>query len=258
MKPISFAVANYGTDEILKNNFLASPCLRAPHDHQILIQQDFVSAALAYNDAIDRAKNDLVIFAHHDLILPEAWLCHLSQALEAIELIDPAWGVLGCWGVTREGEFRGHIYSSGLGILGRPFSHPERVQTLDEIILIFRKSSGLRFDASLPNFHMYGSDLCLRAATKGMASYVIPAFCIHNTNRYLVLPDEFYESCLYVRRVWKKALPIQTSCTRITKFNIPLFRKRFTSRLRKMYQKELVIPRESNTRRLLARVSQGT
>ena len=69
------------------------------------------------------------------------------------------------------------------------------VQTLDEIVLILKKSSGLRFDDSLPHFHFYGTDICLRAAQRGMRSYAISAFCVHNTHQTLVLPEEFYECC---------------------------------------------------------------
>jgi hypothetical protein len=103
---------------------------------------------------------------------------------------------------------------------------PEPVQTLDEIVLIIRKSSGLRFDDQLPHFHLYGADICLRAAKMGRKSYAIPAFCIHNTQQNLILPREFYQCCMHIKRVWKDALPIQTTCMRLTRFNAPLYRRK--------------------------------
>jgi len=55
------------------------------------------------------------------------------------------------------------------------------VQTLDEIVLIFRRDSGLSFDETLPHFHFYGTDICMRAAEQGRQCYAISAFCVHNT-----------------------------------------------------------------------------
>jgi len=223
---ITFVVAVRNRGEILQNNFLASPCFQAPHDHQILLQENFVSAPKAYNDAIDRAAHDLIVFAHQDIIFPEPWLSQLERALDYLEAVDPQFGVLGCGGVNPDGSGWGHLYSSGLGVTGPPFEQPGPVQTLDEIVLILRKSSGLRFDDGLPHFHLYGTDICLRAASMKMKSYVIDAFCIHNTNQNLILAKEFYECCRHIKRQWRDSLPIQTTCIRITRFNVPLYARR--------------------------------
>lgn len=215
---------------LLEANLLASPCLRECHPHEILIQEGFRSAATAYNDAMDRSSNDLIVFLHQDMILPDSWPEHLRSALEWLDAFDPNWGVLGCGGVDRKGQLWGHVYTSGEGILGRE-SHPILVQTLDEIVLILRKSSGLRFDERLPHFHFYGTDICLRAEQMGMKCYAISAFCIHNTHQSLVLPREFYESCRHIRRTWKQQLPIQTTCITITRFGFPIYIRR----LRELY-----------------------
>jgi glycosyltransferase involved in cell wall biosynthesis len=212
--------------EILNEHLLASPCFRAPHNHQILIQEGFPSAAQAYNDAIQKSVNELIVFCHQDIYLPSPWLSQLQKALDQLESQDPNWGVLGCGGMTRDGLGRGHLYSSGLGILGEPFERPALVQTLDEIVLIVRKSSGLGFDPELPHFHLYGTDICLAAARRGRASYAISAFCIHNTHQGLILPKEFYECCAHVRRVWRDSLPVVTPCIRLTKSNYPVYRRR--------------------------------
>lgn len=225
--PITFVVPIAANGrEILESNFLASPCLRSTHPHEIIIQENFSSAARAYNDALGKSTNDLVVFCHSDIFLPEPWISQLQQALDCLEVQDPRWGVLGCGGINPDGSGGGHIYSSGLGITGEPFEQPRAVQTLDEIVLVLRKSSGLRFDESLPHFHMYGADICLRAATMGMRSYVIDVFCIHNTHQYLIMPKEFYECLSHIKRVWKESLPIQTTCIRITRLNIPLYKRK--------------------------------
>ena len=220
---------------ILEKNFLASPCLGPPHGHEILIQEDYASAAKAYNSAIDQSRNDLIIFLHQDVILLEPWLEQLHISLAKLKASDPNWGVIGCGGMGHDGRGRGHLYSMGLGVIGNTFPNPLPVRTLDEIVLILRKSSGLRFDDTLPHFHLYGTDICLRAEAAGRNNYVIPAFCVHNTNYGLILAPEFYECCRHVREVWKNALPIQTPCIRITKSNAPIYRRR----LHELYLKHL-------------------
>lgn len=250
--PITFVVATYGTGEVLESNFLASPCLRKPHPHQILVQRDYISAAKAYNEAIDQAGYDLMVFAHHDMVFPELWLSQLERTLEYFEDKDPRWGVLGCYGTTHDGHGIGCIYSPGFGVIGRPLSQPESVQTLDEIVLILRKSSGLRFDDRLPHFHLYGADICLSAAKMGMKSYAISAFCIHNPRHYRVLPKEFYDCCRQIKRLWKDQLPIKTTCVTITRFNRLIYRRRLAEAyLRYIRHKGFIAPRAEDASQLL-------
>jgi hypothetical protein len=231
---ITFVIA-VNNRELFEQNFLASPCLGQPHDHEIFVQENYKSAAKAYNDAIDRAANDLIVFCHQDILLPKAWLSQLQRSLDDLAVSDPKWGVLGSYGKTQDGRGWGHVYSSGRDVIGEPLQRPVEVQTLDEIVLILRKSSGLRFDDSLPHFHFYGTDICLRAAKKGMKSYAISAFCVHNTLQTLVLPKEFYECCRHIKRVWKNCLPIQTTCIRITRLDFPLHNRR----LREFYLRHI-------------------
>jgi hypothetical protein len=224
-KSITFVIS-VNNKSVFESNFLASPCLSGPHSHQILVQEGFSSASIAYNNAIDRSANDLMVFAHQDMIFPEFWLADLQRALDSLKQTDPQWGVLGCYGETLDDNGRGYIYSGGLGIMGKPKDAPEPVQTLDEIVLILRKSSGLRFDADLPHFHFYGADICMAAAARGLKSYATSAFCIHNTQQNFVLPKEFYESYRYMKRKWKNSLPIRTTCVTMTKFDSYMYKKR--------------------------------
>lgn len=249
-KKITFAVA-VNNRAVFESNFLASPCLREPHHHEILVQENFESATKAYNDAIKRSTNDLIVFCHQDIFLPEAWTSEVARALNYLEAHDSNWGVLGCSGITRDRHHWRYLYSSGLGVSGEPLARPEPVQTLDEIVLILKKSSNLRFDERLPSFHLYGTDICLRAASVGMKSYAISAFCMHNTHQSLILPQEFYECCRYIRRVWKKSLPIQTTCIRITRFNSSVYLRRLREfYLRYVRRKEVGGTRVPNVRRL--------
>ena len=246
---ISFAVA-VNDQQVFENNFLASPCLREPHPHEILVQRSFDSAAKAYNDAIDKSSSDLIVFVHQDIILPALWLSQLERALDHLKVHDPGWGVLGCYGLSPAPW--GHVYSSGRGIIGEPFEHPAPIRVLDEIVLILRKSSGLRFDERLPHFHLYGTDICLAAAKLGMKSYAISAYCIHNTQQPLVLPREFYECYKHIKRVWKDFLPIQTTCVKITRSDFPMYRRKLGEAFLRIRRKDAGRSRSKNVQRLLA------
>ena len=251
-KSITFVIAVNNKD-VFESNFLASPCLSGAHSHQIIVQEGFSSASTAYNDAIDRSANDLIVFAHQDMIFPEFWLFDLQRALDSLQQTDPQWGVLGCYGETLEDNGRGYIYSGGLGIMGKPTDRPAPVQTLDEIVLILRKSSGLRFDEGLPHFHFYGADICMAAAARGLKSYAISAFCIHNTQQNLILPKEFYESYRHVKQRWRNSLPIRTTCVTMTKFDSHMYRKRIQEvYLRFVRRKEIGALRAKDGRALLA------
>jgi hypothetical protein len=221
-RQFTFVVA-VNTTDVFETNFLSSECLRGPHPHEIIVQKGFGSASKGHNDALDRSRNDLVIFVHQDVILPALWIDQLEKSLDDLEAADPQWGVLGCYGVSRDGQGFGYVYSSGLGIIGQPFEHPVEIQSLDEIVLILRKSSGLRFDDNLPHFHLYGTDICRRAEQLRRKSYAISCFCIHNTNQDFILPQEFYTCCDIIRRSWKSHLPIQAPCVRITRLKVPIY-----------------------------------
>jgi glycosyltransferase involved in cell wall biosynthesis len=212
-------VAAVNDEEVLQSCLLRSLDLRAGID--LVFERGHGSAAAAYNAGIEKAKTDLLIFLHQDIYLPPGWLDQLGRSLEQLEAQDPDWGVVGVWGPARRngrsGPNTGHIFWTGIGIpAGKHFDGGVEVETLDEVILIFRKSSGLRFDPGLPGFHLYGTDICLEAEKMGRKNYVVSPLCVHNTTTYVMLPMAFWKSFLYLRRKWRSRLPVQTPCIRIT------------------------------------------
>jgi hypothetical protein len=230
---VTFVVA-VNSHEVLRSNLLASTCLLGTHPHQIILQEGFRSAAQAYNNALNNSINEVVVFAHQDVFLPDNWLLELGASLDFLAKSDPGWGVLGCWGHAQQGQGHGYVYTNGHGVDGHPFEHPIPVQTLDEIVLIIRKSSNLRFDETLPDFHFYGTDICMSAASEGMACYAISALCIHNARWYNGYPEEFYRCYRHVKNAWKKFLPIQTSCIRISRFDKDYYRRRLRQAYRQL------------------------
>jgi hypothetical protein len=220
-------VASVNNDEVLRQNLLRSPGLMDGGRNQLIVQRDFASASLAYNSAIDQAEHDIILFVHQDIYLPDTWFADFKRCLAHLEEIGANWGVLGCFG-SRKGADGGlgRVYTRGLGRHGQKISQPEPVETLDEIILIIRKSSGLRFDARLPHFHLYGPDICMTARDRGMVNYAFQGFCVHNTNQLLRLPKEYGACYRYIRSKWARHLPIYTSCMTISFLNDEFYRKK--------------------------------
>ena len=223
---VTFVVNRSGDPSLLDRNFAASPCLKDIRPDRVIVQQGFPSASIGYNDAIEKAQTDLIVFAHQDVYFPAEWLADLFRSLERLEKSDPHWGVLGCSGIKYPDAPAGYLYSVGLGILGAPFERPVPIDTLDEFILILRKSSGLRFDPALPHFHFYGADICMSARKQKLGCYAISAFSVHNTS-YGPLSPEFYACYWPIKKKWKEALPIQTTCIKITSWNEDFVYRRF-------------------------------
>jgi len=221
-------IAAVNNESVFRGTLLASPAIDSKC--QVIAKRGFTSAGRAYNAALAEASNEIVVFAHQDVYLPQNWRRNLDHALGQLATTDPTWGVAGVFGITQSKvcEHRGHCYSTGLrAILGAGFSAPIEAQSLDELVLIVRRSSGLSFDDELPGFHLYGTDICLQATSKGMGSYIVPAFCIHNSTAVKYYPVDFWRAYFYLRRKWSRRLPITTCCTRITKWCLPAFKSMF-------------------------------
>ena len=199
---------------ILKNCLAASPGAGTARDFQVM--RGFASAGTAYNAGMCKASGDILVFVHHDVYLPEGWDEQLAGAVARLSQRDPNWGVLGVWGIALDLKARGFIYCTGLQrVLGNMFVDPIACTSLDEVVLVIRQGIGVKFDERLPGYHLYGTDICLTAKQRGMNSYVIPAFCIHNTAGLKFLPGAFWRAYFYLRRKWWDDLPIKTPCTRI-------------------------------------------
>jgi hypothetical protein len=202
-------------ETVLRDTLLRSPDIDSRS--QILRKYGYESASKAYNEGIAEATNEILVFAHTDVYLPKGWLTTLASHLKALTRVDPNWGVLGICGISLAGEIVGHLYSTGSQVtFGKPFDKPVETVSLDEVLLVIRRSSGVRFDENLRGFHLYGTDLCLEARRRGLKSYIISAFCIHNSNGVRSLPFSFWRAYFYLRKKWWDILPIRSCCTVIT------------------------------------------
>lgn len=243
---LTFVVA-VNDRRVLQTNLLASPCLGNSNHHEVILQEGFSSAAEAYNDALLRARNELVVFIHQDVFLPESWERDLYRSLQYLSRIDTEWGVLGCWGVNEHGQGFGHLYTTGEGVIGDASLCPAPVQTLDELLLVIRRSSLLAFSKELPDFHFYGTDICMSAASRGLKSYAVSAFCIHNCRYHFKYPEEFYAGYKFVKKAWVQFLPIHTSCIEVTALDGDYYRRK----LKQLFH-TVVLRRESRGERAVS------
>lgn len=208
---------------MLEGTLLRSPALASAR--RIVCQRGFPSVAKAYNKALRESEDDLLLLVHPDVFLPEQWPAALDRSLAWLSENDPNWGVLGLYGVTDDAQNRGFAYSTGLGgFVGRPFSYPAPVSTVDEFAFLVRRETGLTFDERIPSaqFQLGATDLCLEARRRGFSCYAVPCFALHNSNGWSFLPWSFWPCYLYIRRKWRSELPVHAPYAQITRTCMPL------------------------------------
>jgi hypothetical protein len=225
-----FSAAN--NPEILTRNLRASPDV-ANGLLPLSVLWNCAGASSAYVEAALQTDADYLVFLHQDVYLPSGWLDRLEYAIRQLDAVDQNWAVAGLSGRMRDGTFVAHIWDSGLGFLnGGPFGTPARAASLDELLLVVRRASGVMFDARLPGFHLYGTDIVLTAEASGYTAYVIDAPVIHNARPISKrgLGPDYVEAYRYTARKWRSHLPWPTVIVELTASPLPLLVRRIRNR----------------------------
>lgn len=210
---------------LLSANLGRSPLLAQIPLH---VERDAPSAAVAYNRALAATTAPIMVFAHHDVYLPQGWDSLLAARLA--ELPDD-WAVFGSFGVGLDGAHIGPVWSSSLGmIVGRVPMAPAPVQAFDELLIVLRRDAGLRFDEALPGWHMYGTDIVQTAHAAGRGAYAGALPCIHNDRYHDALGPDFDAAYRFIQRKWATALPLRTPITKISRSGLHLLRDRWRNR----------------------------
>ncbi|MBN2137847.1 MAG: hypothetical protein JW720_08570 [Sedimentisphaerales bacterium] len=226
IESLSLAVVTPVNDEqCLAENLAASPMLQ-DGTIPLIVQRGYKSASEAYNDGLDAADADIVIFAHQDVYFPQGWEKKLLLAVETLRHRRVDWGVLGVIGSDKNRKLVGGAWSNGLQwkIESDKFESPAPVRTFDEIVLILRKGGGIRFDDNLPGFHLYGTDIALTAIQAGLGAYVFDAPVIHNSIWRKKLGLSYCSAYRYMQRKWWDELPVYTLILPLTRSVWPLLR----------------------------------
>lgn len=213
-------VAAVNNERVLARDLLASPMVSGL-EREPFLYRGAKTIGEAYNAGIDATEAPILVFAHQDVYFPAGWDRRLATTLTDLEAVAPHWAVLGLIGVTDTGAMAGQVWSSGSN---REFRHaiadPQPAQSLDELVLVLRRASGLRFDPELPHFHLYGTDIVQAARTQGLGAFVIQNPVIHNSDQLTGLGCGFYRSYRYMQRKWAATLPVRTPVCCIEKQGI--------------------------------------
>lgn len=171
-----------------------------------------LSAPAALNQGRKKAMGKIIVFCHQDVIFPQKWIEKLFEQISIVEKTHKKWGVLGTFGVAKNGMFAGHIIDPSGHFYCLPL--PAEVQSLDEHCLIIKRDSGLCFDENLGGFHMYGADICVQALAKGLSNFAIDAPVQHLSSGKV--DGNFVEATDRLYLKWKDKNPpltvIQTTC----------------------------------------------
>lgn len=180
--PITFVVVRFS--EEINHNLLISKCVKSSINQLVVIDNTsnihYKSLASAINAGIKKSENDIIVIIHEDVYLPVNWHSRLEVILNNLEKNDNNWGIIGPAGLSFKNTMIGHFsdprtycnnLSSKLGF--------EEVYTLDEHLMIIKKSSGLELDEKIPGIHGIGIDLKYQAKQNGMKTYVIDAPSVH-------------------------------------------------------------------------------
>lgn len=217
---------------VLEQNLLASPDLSAVHS--VHVEWGAKSSSVAYNCGINTTCGELLVFVHQDVYLPAGFFERVERAVRQLGKTDANWGVLSCYGRRVDGNPAGRMWSSGIGrVLGHAGPEPVEATVVDELLLIYRRSSGLRFDDNLPGFHCYAIDLVATAAKRQMRTYVADLPVVHNSQPVRCLDSSYVAAYRYMQRKWQSELPLDTLVVPITRTGWALRQKRLRMFLRR-------------------------
>jgi len=226
--PEDFAVAAaVNNREILAANLMRSPDI-ASGRLTLKTYEGYSQAGAALNAGLDGCTAPIVIFAHQDVYLPGPWLSQLIAQIERIEAKHPNWVVLGLFGLSVQGEMVGHVWSTGLGrLVGQGGFEPAEAENMDELVLVLRRASGVRFDDKIPGFHMYATDIVTQGRDRGMPSFIVDAPAVHNSTPTRKLTGAYAKAYRYMQRKWRHRLPIRNINSDIVWHPVTLWRAQF-------------------------------
>jgi glycosyltransferase involved in cell wall biosynthesis len=169
MESVSYITCTHNKN-ILEKCLLRSLILK--DDDELIVVENAKSIAEGYNTGIDQAKNKIKCFIHHDLIVTNPILLRMNLVAYCIDDIGMV-GVIGS--VTDaapwwEGQCVGSVIDSRNGILyfsdGKEFC-----LHLDGLMLATYQD--VRFDESIPGFHLYDQDICKQMEKQGKRNFCV-------------------------------------------------------------------------------------
>jgi len=169
MESISYITCTHNR-KIFEECLLISLTLK--DDDELIVVEDSQSIAEGYNTGIDRAKNKIKCFIHHDIIVTNPTLLRMSLIAYCTEDI----GMVGVIGSKTDeipwwnGDCVGSVLDARKGIVY--FSHgKEFCYHLDGVLLA--TCQDVRFDETIPGYHLYDQDICKQMIKKGLRNFCV-------------------------------------------------------------------------------------
>ena len=199
------------------NNIAASPELaRNDRQHQLLPITGARHMAEAWQYALAHAEHNWIVLVHQDVYLPAGWLEQVQYAWhEAEKKLKQQVAILGVAGVSNieDADFcqlgacvvRVMTFAPSAAL-------PELCQSLDELVLVFRKDRFLPELSADLGFHFYGTDAVMRAQEAGLNAAVVDLPCFSNSSRvdHHMQDEDLKQKALAFHRLWQHRLPVFT------------------------------------------------
>lgn len=154
-----------------------------PHQWIVVNNTDNEPISKVYSKAQDESENELMVFVHPDVILPDEFYTDFMSALQAIESNTTDWGVLATAG-NAPGPWLAIISSVTDFDGSSPYfggdTMYQQVQSVDESLMVVRRNAP-RFDAEMPGFDLYGMDIVLSAKKEGKDAFYMKVPIKHKT-----------------------------------------------------------------------------
>lgn len=129
---------------------------------------------------LQQATGKYIIICHQDILFNRDNIDDLRARLEELSKKDSTWAVCGNAGAKGPNHIVYHIsYPDDLFMSKGNF--PQKVHSLDENFIVVKNHTYLNVSADLKGFHLYATDLCLRAELSGFSSYVIAFNLTHKS-----------------------------------------------------------------------------
>jgi hypothetical protein len=217
---------------VLANCLQRSPDI-ASGTLQLRTYEGYSTAGTAYERALAETTAPYLVLAHQDVYLPAGFAGLIAEQITEISRIDPNWAAAGVIGIDASGAVQGQTWSSGLGkLVGAKVAQPVPVETLDEVLLVVRRDSGIHFDPELPSFHLYAADFVQTAKAQGLNCYAVDLPIVHHSRPVVELSGGYRKAYIYMQRKWRRRLPLPNLVCVIHRSPLPLLRRDLSMRLR--------------------------
>lgn len=177
---ITYIVAS-NNPAVLERDLMASLVLADSDD--VVVVENPVSIATAYNEGAARATNPVRCYVHHDvqvldpLQLRSELLAHCRRDVGIVGVVGTRTAMVPWW----DGDGCGSVTDSRVGLIdfgggGEPCAY------LDGLLLA--TAQPVIWDESFPGFHLYDHDVCQQMLARGLANFCIAdgrSLVRHNT-----------------------------------------------------------------------------